>query len=37
VDAAVRRGALARALRVGLAKEELVRLRNDIEEALQAT
>jgi predicted RNA-binding protein YlxR (DUF448 family) len=37
VDAAVRRGALATALRVGLAKEELARLRSDIEEALQAT
>jgi uncharacterized protein len=36
-DAAVRRGALARALRVGLAKEELARLRNEIEEAYQAT
>jgi hypothetical protein len=35
VDVAVRRGALARALRVGLAKEELARLRGDIEEALQ--
>jgi hypothetical protein len=37
VDVAVSRGALARALRVGLAKEELARLRSDIEEALQAT
>lgn len=36
-DAAVRRGALAGALRVGLAKEELARLRNEIEEAYQAT
>jgi predicted RNA-binding protein YlxR (DUF448 family) len=37
VAAAVRRGALAGALRTGLTKEELARLRNDIEEALQAT
>jgi hypothetical protein len=37
VAAAVRRGALAGALRRGLAEEELARLRNDIEEALQAT
>ena len=37
VTAAVRRGALVRALRVGLAEEELARLRNDIEEALPAT
>ena len=37
VTAAVRRGALAGALRRGLAEEELARLRNDIEEALQAT
>ena len=36
VTAAVRRGALVRALRVGLAEEELARLRNDIEEALPA-
>ena len=35
-DAAVRRGALAAALRVGLTKGELARLRNEIEEALQA-
>jgi uncharacterized protein len=37
LDAALRRGALARALRTGLAKEELARLRTEIEEALQAT
>ena len=37
VDAAVRRRALAGALRVGLAEEELARLRNEIEEASQAT
>ena len=37
VSEAVRRGALARALRVGLTQEELARLRTDIEEALQAT
>jgi hypothetical protein len=36
VSAAVGRGALVRALRVGLAEEELARLRNDIEEALPA-
>ena len=36
-DAVVRRGALASALRSGLTQEELARLRNDIEEALQAT
>jgi uncharacterized protein len=35
VDLALRRGAFARALRTGLAQEELARLRNDIEEALQ--
>jgi hypothetical protein len=37
VGAALRKGALASALRTGLAQEELARLRNDIEEALQAT
>jgi predicted RNA-binding protein YlxR (DUF448 family) len=37
VAAALNRGALASALRTGLAQEELARLRNDIEEALQAT
>jgi uncharacterized protein len=37
ITAAVRRGALAGALRKGLAEEELARLRSDIEEALQAT
>jgi len=37
VGLALRRGALAGALRMGLAKEELARLRSDIEEALQAT
>jgi hypothetical protein len=37
VDAAMRRGALVSALRVGLAEEELARLRTDIEEALPAT
>jgi predicted RNA-binding protein YlxR (DUF448 family) len=36
-DAAVRRGALATALRSGLTQEELARLRNEIEEALPAT
>lgn len=36
VGVAIGRGAFARALRTGLAQEELVRLRNDIEEALQA-
>ena len=36
IDAALRKGALARALRTGLAKEELARLRKEIEEALQA-
>jgi uncharacterized protein len=35
VAAALRGGVLARALRTGLAKEELARLRSDIEEALQ--
>ena len=35
-DAAVRRGAVASALRSGLAQEELARLRNEIEEASQA-
>jgi predicted RNA-binding protein YlxR (DUF448 family) len=33
VTAALRKGALARALRRGLAQEELARLRKDIEEA----
>ena len=37
VAAALRKGALASALRTGLAQEELARLRNEIEEALQAT
>jgi predicted RNA-binding protein YlxR (DUF448 family) len=37
VGAALRKDALARALRTGLAQEELARLRIDIEEALQAT
>jgi hypothetical protein len=37
IDIALRRGALASALRAGLAQEELARLRNDIEEALQGT
>ena len=36
VAAALRRGALASALRMGLAQEELARLRREIEEALQA-
>jgi uncharacterized protein len=36
VAAAVRKGALARALRTGLDQEELARLRNDIQEALHA-
>jgi predicted RNA-binding protein YlxR (DUF448 family) len=36
VDAALRKGALASALRRGLAQEELARLRTEIEEALQA-
>jgi predicted RNA-binding protein YlxR (DUF448 family) len=35
VAAALRAGVLARALRTGLAQEELARLRTDIEEALQ--
>jgi predicted RNA-binding protein YlxR (DUF448 family) len=35
--AALRRGALANALRSGLTQEELARLRNEIEEALPAT
>jgi predicted RNA-binding protein YlxR (DUF448 family) len=35
IAAALRRGALASALRTGLAKEELARLRKEIEEALQ--
>jgi predicted RNA-binding protein YlxR (DUF448 family) len=37
VGGALRKGALANALRARLAQEELARLRNDIEEALQAT
>ena len=37
VALALRRGAFLHALRLGLAKEELARLRSDIEEALQAT
>jgi len=36
-DAALRRGAFANALRSGLTQEELARLRNEIEEASQAT
>jgi len=36
-DAAIRRGAVASALRSGLTQEELARLRNEIEEALQTT
>ena len=36
VAAALRKGALASALRTGLAQEELVRLRREIEEASQA-
>ena len=36
VTAALRKGALASALRTGLAQEELARLRTEIEEALQA-
>ena len=36
VAAALRKGALASALRTGLAQEELARLRKEIEEALQA-
>jgi predicted RNA-binding protein YlxR (DUF448 family) len=35
VDAALRKGAFASALRTGLAQEELARLRTEIEEALQ--
>jgi predicted RNA-binding protein YlxR (DUF448 family) len=35
IDVALRRGALARALRTGLDQQELVRLRTRIEEALQ--
>jgi predicted RNA-binding protein YlxR (DUF448 family) len=35
VDAALRKGAIASALRTGLAQEELARLRTEIEEALQ--
>ena len=37
VAAALRRDTLARALRTGLAQEELARLRIEIEEALQTT
>ena len=37
VATALRKGGLASALRTGLAQEELARLRNDIEEVLQAT
>ena len=37
VAAALRKGAIARALRTGLAERELATLRSDIEEALQAT
>jgi predicted RNA-binding protein YlxR (DUF448 family) len=37
VAAALGGGAFSRALRVGLAQEELARLRNDIEEAFQST
>jgi hypothetical protein len=37
VAAALNGSALPRALRTGLAQEELARLRSDIEEALQAT
>lgn len=37
VGTALRKGGLASALRTELAQEELARLRNDIEEALQAT
>lgn len=36
-DAAVRRGAVANALRSGLTQGELARLRNEIEEASEAT
>jgi uncharacterized protein len=36
VVAALRKGAIVSALRTGLAKEELARLRDEIEEALQA-
>ncbi len=36
-DAAIRRGAVASALHSGLTQEELARLRNEIEEALQTT
>jgi uncharacterized protein len=36
-DAAVRRGVIGSALRSGLSQEELARLRNEIEEASQAT
>lgn len=37
VAAALRKGHLARALRTGLAENELARLRNEIEEALHRT
>ena len=37
VAAALRKGAFASALRTGLAEEELARLKDQIEEALQAT
>ena len=36
VVAALRKGAIESALRTGLAQEELARLRNEIEEAMQA-
>jgi predicted RNA-binding protein YlxR (DUF448 family) len=36
IAAALRKGALASALRTGLAQEELARLRKEIEEVLQA-
>jgi len=35
VEAALRKGAFASALRTGLVQEELARLRTEIEEALQ--
>jgi uncharacterized protein len=37
VAAALRKGAIASALRTGLSQEELARLKDQIEEALQAT
>jgi len=37
VAAALHKGAFASALRTGMAEEELARLRDQIEEALQAT